>query len=340
MTPEATAILQAVGVSSASQLAKELPDALFERINALIWQQGAQVRGPSLELVCQLVQGARTEVQRKIEQIFSLDDIPEAVVAPAKTPAARSMVEPRRQSSPAAVSPSRSGASGGSAVPRSLPSSSVREFSAIGATMAAAPPPIDTSRVRNFADYAEGRTVVKPLSRSKSMEQQLGGYEEEYADEEGDDESGMEARSLDRVAATAALSRWTVRGVVYPSPWKLLFGSFFSLLWRLALATAIIAAFYALALTPEFFTNNRPLVLGCIGVLLFFGIMNLRYSFGCHCRICSCPIFFSRNCLKNKKAHAISALGYVSSLALHMMLFRWFRCMYCGTAVRLWAEKK
>jgi hypothetical protein len=53
------------------------------------------------------------------------------------------------------------------------------------------------------------------------------------------------------------------------------------------------------------------------------------------CRICSCNLFYSKNCLKNRKAHHIPGIGYVASLSLHLLIFGWFRCMYCGTAIRL-----
>jgi hypothetical protein len=39
--------------------------------------------------------------------------------------------------------------------------------------------------------------------------------------------------------------------------------------------------------------------------------------------------------LKNRKAHHIPVLGYVFAVAVHIVLFRWFRCTYCGTPVRL-----
>jgi hypothetical protein len=53
------------------------------------------------------------------------------------------------------------------------------------------------------------------------------------------------------------------------------------------------------------------------------------------CRICGQKLFVPRMCLKNSKAHHITGLGYIASVCLHMLLFKWFRCTYCGTPVRL-----
>ena len=72
-----------------------------------------------------------------------------------------------------------------------------------------------------------------------------------------------------------------------------------------------------------------------IGVFLLVGLIHLIINSKVRCRVCSCPLFYSQRCYKNKKAHLVNGIGYVASLALHIVVFQWFRCMYCGTAIRL-----
>ena len=56
---------------------------------------------------------------------------------------------------------------------------------------------------------------------------------------------------------------------------------------------------------------------------------------GGKCRICNQRLFVPRRCHKHAKAHHIKFVGYVLPLSVHLLLFHWFRCTYCGTAVRL-----
>jgi hypothetical protein len=58
-------------------------------------------------------------------------------------------------------------------------------------------------------------------------------------------------------------------------------------------------------------------------------------SFHASCRVCGQKCFVPRECLKNKKAHHLPVLGYILPTALHMLVFRWFRCAHCGTPIRL-----
>ncbi|MFT4175117.1 MAG: DUF4332 domain-containing protein [Luteolibacter sp.] len=69
--------------------------------------------------------------------------------------------------------------------------------------------------------------------------------------------------------------------------------------------------------------------------LLFFGTAYLFFAPRCGCQICRQKFFWPRHCIKNPKAHHIKGLGYILPLCLHLLIFRWFRCTYCGTPLRL-----
>jgi hypothetical protein len=101
-----------------------------------------------------------------------------------------------------------------------------------------------------------------------------------------------------------------------------------------------IAAFIYLITQVQDPTAYKTEVIEGALVLAVLGCMQLHFVGRARCRICSCNLFYSKNCLKNRKAHHIPGLGYVASLSLHLLIFGWFRCMYCGTAIRLRPTKR
>ena len=66
-----------------------------------------------------------------------------------------------------------------------------------------------------------------------------------------------------------------------------------------------------------------------------FGLFYLFFAVGTRCRVCGQRLFLLQRCHKHKKAHHRRGLGYVLPMSIHMLLFKWFRCTHCGTAVRL-----
>jgi hypothetical protein len=132
-------------------------------------------------------------------------------------------------------------------------------------------------------------------------------------------------------------SRRYIRGVLHSHPNQVWWGALFTLACHFFIPTGIFAAFALLLKdngsatfqwVPSWFLAFP------LGVF-FFGALYLIISYGCTCRICGQKCFVPRNCLKNKKAHHVPVLGYVFAVALHIVLFRWFRCSFCGTPVRL-----
>jgi hypothetical protein len=132
-------------------------------------------------------------------------------------------------------------------------------------------------------------------------------------------------------------SRRYIRGVLHSNPHQVWWGAVFTLASQILIPLGIFAAF-ALLLKD----NGASLFQWVPSWFLAFplgvfvaGAMYLVISYNSSCRICGQKCFVPRNCLKNRKAHHIPLLGYVFSVALHIILFRWFRCTFCGTPVRL-----
>jgi hypothetical protein len=131
-----------------------------------------------------------------------------------------------------------------------------------------------------------------------------------------------------------AVSRWIKRGVVHPRPVHTWLGALVSLTWRIAMLAGICGFLYFLTHVTN--QSDYALEVGIAGgLLIILSMLQLHFASRSRCRICSCNLYHSKNCLKNSKAHLIPGLGYVASASLHLITFGWFRCMYCGTAIRL-----
>jgi hypothetical protein len=132
-------------------------------------------------------------------------------------------------------------------------------------------------------------------------------------------------------------SRRYVRGVLHNSPVKMAFGAILTLTLAALLPVAIISAillFCSSEIPIHFHWVPNWIIVFPI-VLPLLGLVYLLLATKCSCRICGQKLFFPRACLKNSKAHHLSGLGYIIPVCIHMLLFKWFRCTYCGTPVRL-----
>lgn len=132
-------------------------------------------------------------------------------------------------------------------------------------------------------------------------------------------------------------SRRYIRGVLHSNPLQVWWGAVFTLASQVLIPLGIFAAM-ALLLKDNGSSLFRwvPSWFLALPLGVFVaGAMYLLISYNSSCRICGQKCFVPRNCLKNRKAHHIRFLGHVFAVALHILLFRWFRCTYCGTPVRL-----
>jgi len=182
------------------------------------------------------------------------------------------------------------------------------------------PKPHLKQKFRDFHDYKEGRMGVEPLPRKP-------------ADDEEEVEGALQRINL---KPGQKIPRRVRRGVPHPRPVFLVFCSLIVLASRLLMMTVVIGT--PLVLWPAFVHGDTTHLLDflwVIGVWALTGVFYLLFAVRARCRVCTNPIFWSKRCMKNAKAHRLPGLGLVSSLALHALLFGWFRCMYCGTAIRL-----
>jgi hypothetical protein len=132
-------------------------------------------------------------------------------------------------------------------------------------------------------------------------------------------------------------SRLYIRGVLHAHPMRVWFGALFALLVRITVPLGIIGSFFLLLRdqNPQSFgwVSHWYLVFP-LSVFFFLGSY-LITGLKAKCTVCGQKCFLPKKCLKNKKAHYIPLLGYIIPCALHVLLFRWFRCTYCGTSIRI-----
>ena len=326
LSPEAIEQLTACGIESPAMLAAIPPAELHRVLELTAWKKGLLNRAPTLDTVHHWARLAR-EVAFPMEDAGDKDDIPEAIVVPRreKLPVLGGYVPPAQRARLAAAGsppPAAPIAPPPGEILQGIPLPGFRTEAPAAMVSTSDKEELVSSRFNTFEDYQTGAMRVAPLSRH-SID----------APPEPVDPAEME-----RVAANEEIPRTTRRGVVYPDPVLLVVGALVSLLWRVAVVAAVVAVpwlFWAVPQPSDYAKESYV----AAAVLAVLGIAQLVVLGKARCRICSCHLFYSRNCAKNRKAHSIPGLGKTASLALHLLLFQWFRCMYCGTAIKLWSNK-
>lgn len=132
-------------------------------------------------------------------------------------------------------------------------------------------------------------------------------------------------------------SRRYIRGVLHSHPVSLTIGALVTLILMVTVPAGVISAGLLLLSgeMPEKFGWVPKWFLVFPFILPVLGIAYLIWGVHGNCRICGQKLFVPRMCLKNSKAHHVPGLGHIIPLSLHILFFRWFRCTYCGTPVRL-----
>lgn len=179
---------------------------------------------------------------------------------------------------------------------------------------------IDTSRVKNFEKYSEAPQQRK--TRNKQADERV---------------ALLRAPREETNRGKNPNSRWYIKGVLHTNPFSLAIGAVITLLLMVVLPAAIVAA--GLLFVSDQFPGTLPWVPKWILVfplaLPVLGFLYLSFGLGGKCRICGQRLFWPRHCRKNSKAHHVPLIGHIVPTALHMLTFKWFRCIYCGTPVRL-----
>jgi hypothetical protein len=132
-------------------------------------------------------------------------------------------------------------------------------------------------------------------------------------------------------------SRRYIRGVLHPHRLRLVLGALITLVFVLLLPVSVVAV--VLLLASDMLVGGIQWVpqwlVAFPACLLVVGVFYLLIAARMKCRVCAQRLLVPKNCRKNNKAHHVKRLGYILPLSVHLLVFRWFRCTFCGTAVRL-----
>ncbi|MCX8496521.1 MAG: DUF4332 domain-containing protein [Akkermansiaceae bacterium] len=132
-------------------------------------------------------------------------------------------------------------------------------------------------------------------------------------------------------------SNFYIRGVLHNRPWGIAVGACLSLVIAVLIPISVVSTVLLLLSqeVPEGFVWVPKWILVFPASLPVVGIFYLIMGMRCNCRICGQKLFLPKLCLKSSKAHHVFGLGYIIPTAVFLLIFRWFRCIYCGTPVRL-----
>lgn len=175
---------------------------------------------------------------------------------------------------------------------------------------------LNSSRIRNFDDLDSEPQWVRPLDRGNVREA---------------------LSSPDRLNQGVDLkSRKFIKGVFHPHANTLriaaLSAVFFIALFVVNTTSLIGLFFYRAGL------DASTVVVWVVSLLLLLMSSAAAYFYfasRARCVVCQQPPLMSKKCTKHKKAHHVKAIGYVLPTALQLLVYKWFYCTYCGTAVRL-----
>lgn len=99
-----------------------------------------------------------------------------------------------------------------------------------------------------------------------------------------------------------------------------------------------ISILFSIAVTSLVLLNGErgwQIISLCFGPWLLALVLFLSLSLPRKCSVCRAHIFSFKRYTRNKAAHHIPLFGYVFATALHIFLFRWFRCPACGSSQQL-----
>ena len=125
-------------------------------------------------------------------------------------------------------------------------------------------------------------------------------------------------------------SRSYIRGVLHPRPWQVRIGAMIAIV-AIVMAPMVFVALGAILLYPQYW----QFIMVVPAISLVAGILYAMFATKPRCRICGQPLFVPKRCFRHVKAHRFPLLGYIVPTSLQLLLFKWFRCIFCGTAIRL-----
>lgn len=171
-------------------------------------------------------------------------------------------------------------------------------------------------------------TVIKNVTASAPAEKIKPKSRKEIAPLQGKQDDRRTKVSPNLNEGKKEHARNYIRGVLYPQVGRLRLAALIAVLFFVSVPIALIGA--ALIVL-----NNEGMWAIAPAVTLVLGLLYLMVATKLKCRICGQPLYISKGCHKHVKAHHIPVIGYIFPTSVQLLLFSWFRCIYCGTSIRL-----
>ncbi len=124
--------------------------------------------------------------------------------------------------------------------------------------------------------------------------------------------------------------KYKSKGITYITPVKAYLGAVITAVF---IISSLLTMFIPLYLYIMQTINLISLIIPAVAVIS--GILYLSVALQCKCRVCRTPVYSFKNFLRHKKAHHLPIFGHTFAVALHVILFLWFRCQSCGTSQKL-----
>ena len=175
---------------------------------------------------------------------------------------------------------------------------------------------LNSSKVRNFDDLDSSVQYVQPLERAPLKE--------------------LVATSEELNQGVDSSSRKFIKGVFHPHKKTLCFAASAAILFVAILAVNIVSLLGLFVYRAGLSASTVMVwVIGSLFLLLTSAAAYLYFGTRARCVVCRQPPLLPKKCTKHKKAHHVKGIGYIVPTALQLLVYKWFYCTYCGTALRL-----
>lgn len=170
---------------------------------------------------------------------------------------------------------------------------------------------LDIERVKTLEEFREEGGHVEPLERSSELDL-------------------TKTPKAGNNLGLSPTSRRYLRGVLHKEPVRTVFGSVAFILVQILLVLAIAPIIYILSSPDDYIWGLLSPLL-----LVIAGVIYVAFARQVGCPVCRQRQYVPKECRKHMKAHTLPFLGHMLPTALHIILFKWFHCIFCGTSIRV-----
>jgi hypothetical protein len=170
---------------------------------------------------------------------------------------------------------------------------------------------VDKSKLKSLDDYRNDSTALAPHEKRQ-------------------DANNVREATAGINLGVDPSSEEFIRGVLHNDAQRTHLGAFGLLLSFVLLLSSIGPIIYIL------FQREYYIWGWMTPVILFFALMcYLLMARKSSCPVCRQRQFVPKACRKHVKAHTWPLLGNMLPTAWHLLRFKWFRCIFCGTSIRV-----